>query len=177
MDVESVKPKRSQETERLWSTTQISLRFFAFATSFTSAMIIFKNKQVTFLFGMEFSATYTDDPTFKFFAYSNMIAACLSALSLIFSIANSRKPMDQTVYFYFFMHDLIMAMLMTAASAAASAIGYVGKHGNSQAGWIAICDHFGRYCAKNTVAVALSYFCLFLYLFLIVMSSIKSRQS
>ena len=59
---------------------------------------------------------------------------------------------------------------------AATAVGYVGKYGNSLAGWVAICGYLGEFCRKATAASSISYFALLVYLILTVISANKSRQ-
>lgn len=65
--------------------------------------------------------------------------------------------------------------LLMAACAAASAIGLVGKFGNSHVGWMAICNDFGRFCDRIIVAVTLSYLAFLVHLLLTVISANKSR--
>lgn len=67
-------------------------------------------------------------------------------------------------------------MLTTAGCAAATAVGYVGKYGNSHAGWMAVCGYFPKFCNKATAALSISYFALALYFILTVISANKSRQ-
>ena len=69
-----------------------------------------------------------------------------------------------------------MVALLMAGCAAATAIGYVGKYGNSHSGWIAICDNFGKFCDKVTISVMLSYFAFGFYLFLTIISATMSRH-
>ncbi|KAE9467619.1 hypothetical protein C3L33_00492, partial [Rhododendron williamsianum] len=65
--------------------------------------------------------------------------------------------------------------LLMAACAAATAIGFVGKFGNSHVGWMAICNDFGRFCDRIIIAVTLSYLAFLVHLLLTVISANKSR--
>ncbi|XP_047309802.1 CASP-like protein 1F2 [Impatiens glandulifera] len=168
MDVEV--GKMNKNSLQQWWKTHIVLRLVTLITSFTSAIIIFKNNETTDTFGFPMSIKYSDDTNFKFFAYANMIVACFSAIALIlFVVVASRKSIKPIVVFFFFLHDLIMLMLVTAACAVATSIGYEGKHGNTKAGWMAICPYVPNYCRKGTMAGAISYICLVNYFLLSVM--------
>lgn len=70
----------------------------------------------------------------------------------------------------------IMAVVLMAASVAATAIGYVGKYGNSHTGWIAICDHFPKFCNRATLSALFSYLAFIFYLVLTIISANISRQ-
>jgi uncharacterized protein (TIGR01569 family) len=69
-----------------------------------------------------------------------------------------------------------MMSLVLAGCAAATAEGFIGRYGNSHAGWIPICDHFGKFCNKMTTSVILSYLSLSFLLMLTIISASKSRQ-
>lgn len=62
-----------------------------------------------------------------------------------------------------------------AACAAATAIGVIGKYGNTHTGWLKICDHFAKYCDQITKAVGSAYIAVILYLILTIMSAYKAR--
>ena len=69
-----------------------------------------------------------------------------------------------------------MMSLVLAGCAAATAIGYVGRYGNSHAGWVPICDHFENYCNRITLSVIFSYLAFVFLLMLTIMSANKSRE-
>ncbi|GMI67336.1 hypothetical protein HRI_000402900 [Hibiscus trionum] len=76
-----------------------------------------------------------------------------------------------------FVHDLFMMSLMLSGVAAGTAIGYVGRYGNSHAGWMEICHRLKKYCNRATASMALSYLSVVcLLLLLTVISASKSRQ-
>ncbi|KAL7139652.1 hypothetical protein ABFS83_09G067400 [Erythranthe nasuta] len=168
---------RILKTHKSFILTQISLRFLAAASTLAATWITFTTKQTTLVFGIQIDARYSYSPTFKFFAYANLIASAFTFLSLFFVFLLGNKPaVDPTHYFYIFLHDLIMTVLLMGGCAAATAIGYVGKYGNSHSGWVAICGYFGKFCNRITAASLLSYFGFLLYLLLTVISANKSRQ-
>ncbi|XP_012842761.1 PREDICTED: CASP-like protein 1F2 isoform X2 [Erythranthe guttata] len=154
---------RILKTHKSFILTQISLRFLAAASTLAATWITFTSKQTTLVFGIQIDARYSYSPTFKFFAYANLIASAFTFLSLFFVFVLGNKP-------------AIMTVLLMGGCAAATAIGYVGKYGNSHSGWVAICGYFGKFCNRITAASLLSYFGFLLYLLLTVISANKSRQ-
>ncbi|XP_047309808.1 CASP-like protein 1F1 [Impatiens glandulifera] len=177
MDLDMKKSEKNMG--RVWSISQIVLRLITLFTSAISAMIVFKNHQtINIMGGLSFSTKYSDDPNIKMFAAANAIVACFSVFALIFSlIVVSKKSVNSSVFFYFFLHDLIMVTGLALSCGAATAVGFEGKHGNSKAGWAAICDMFGKYCKRATMSVTISYLCLITYFFLSILSAQKSGHA
>lgn len=69
-----------------------------------------------------------------------------------------------------------MMSLVLAGCASETAVGYIGRYGNSHAGWSPICDHFGKFCNQTMTSVVLSYLALSFLLALTIMSAGTSRQ-
>ncbi|KAK9090918.1 hypothetical protein Sjap_024095 [Stephania japonica] len=75
--------------------------------------------------------------------------SALSALSLgcflysVRSINPGRKN-----YFTIFVINLVVVGLALTGSSAATAMGYVGRYGDSHAGWMPSCGTFGRFCDR-----------------------------
>ncbi|XP_057804878.1 CASP-like protein 1F1 [Salvia miltiorrhiza] len=157
---------------KLFFLSQISLRAFAGAATLAAAWIMLTAKQTSVVFGIQVHARYSYSPTFKFFAYTNLIVCGSTILSLLVAY----KAVDPAYYFYVFVHDLMVTVLLMAGCAAATAVGYVGKYGNSHAGWVGICGYFGKFCSKATAASSISYLALVAYLILTVVSANKSRH-
>ncbi|KAI3455088.1 hypothetical protein Pfo_011751 [Paulownia fortunei] len=164
------------KTHKLFFVTQISLRVLAAAVTLAATWIVLTNNQTALVFGIQVDARYSYSPAFKFFAYANLIACAFTVLSLFLAFILGNKAVDPTYYFYMFLHDLIMTVLLMAGCAAATAVGYVGKYGNSHTGWAAICGYFAKFCNRATAASLLSYFGFFFYLILTVISANNSRQ-
>ncbi|XP_009626653.1 CASP-like protein 1F2 [Nicotiana tabacum] len=156
--------------------TQIFLRILATAFTLASTLIILTSKQTVTVFGIEMDARYSYSPTFKFFALANIIGCAFSVLSLFLAFVLGHKGFDPKHYFYIFLHDLIVMAVMLAGCAAATAIGYVGKHGEMHSGWMPICDHVSKFCHKITNSVMLSYFAVICYLVLTIISANQSRR-
>ncbi|KAH7528172.1 CASP-like protein 1F1 [Ziziphus jujuba] len=164
------------KTEKIFLGFQICVRILATASTLVATWMVLTSKQSTEIIGMKFDARYSYSPAYKFFAVANAIACVFSVLSLFLVFLLKRQCSNPANYFFLFLHDLFMALLVLAGCAAATAIGYVGKHGNDHSGWQPICDHFGKFCKRITNSVILSYLAVFFLLMLTISSASKSRQ-
>ncbi|KAL8113932.1 CASP-like protein 1F1 [Apium graveolens] len=164
------------KVEKFTKAAQISLRFMAMAVTVAAASIVVSSKETVVVYGVTVDAKYSYSPSYKFFAAANLIACSFSAISLLlfYIMGKISKSIN---YFFFFLHDVVVMTLLMAGCSAATAMGYVGKYGNSHAGWMPICEYFDKYCSRITIAVTLSYIAFFLYFFLTLLSASKSRTS
>ncbi|KAL4584706.1 hypothetical protein LXL04_009314 [Taraxacum kok-saghyz] len=156
--------------------SQIWLRIIAAATSIAAAFLMFNSRQSKVLFGTDLDARYTYIPSFKFFTIMNVVAAVLALLSLLPVFSLGRKLSNSVNYFFLFIHDLILTSLMVGGFGAATAVAQVGKYGNSHAGWMPICDNFGKFCHKVMASLILSIISIICFLLLTVISANKARQ-
>ncbi|GMH31514.1 hypothetical protein Nepgr_033357 [Nepenthes gracilis] len=152
---------------------QIFLRISALLSSAISACLMLTAHEEALIYGLSMSAKFSYSPAFKFAAYVNVVASAFSLLSLgvAFVIIRRGNPIN---YYFVFLHDLVIMSLVLGGSAAATAIGYVGKYGNSHAGWLPICDHFTSFCNKVSASVILSYISVTFFLLLAVISAANS---
>ncbi|GMJ04894.1 CASP-like protein 1F1 [Hibiscus trionum] len=165
-----------RKTNMVTLCAQIGLRIMAMSTAFAATWTIVTAKQTVEVFGMQFDARYTYSSAFKFFAFANAFACCFTFLSLMFVFFYLRHGLTPTSFFLLFLHDLFMMSLMLSGVAAGTAIGYVGRYGNSHAGWMEICDRLEKYCDRVTASVLLAYLSVVCLLVLTVISAGKSRQ-
>lgn len=146
-------------------------RFFAYANLIVCAFTIL-SLFVAFILGNK-----AVDPTYYFYMFLHDLVTFMLYNSFSWILILIIKT-------FFFKSDKhlmkknwqIISVLLMAGCAAATAVGYVGKYGNSHAGWTAICGYFAKFCNRATAASSLSYFALFFYLILTVISANKSRQ-
>ncbi|GAV62723.1 DUF588 domain-containing protein [Cephalotus follicularis] len=164
------------KTQKLFIGSQICLRIATIATTMAAMWLALTSKQSVALFGFVLEARYNYSPAFQFFAFANAIACVFSLLSLFFVVMIARQAFIPNKCFILFLHDLVMMSLVLAGCAAATAIGYVGKYGNSHSGWMPVCDHFGKFCKRMTASLILSYLAFFALLVLTITSAIKSRH-
>ncbi|CAA3003194.1 CASP 1F2 [Olea europaea subsp. europaea] len=165
------------KTHKLSFASQILLRVLATGGSLAATWLVLTSKQTVEVFGIVVDARYSYSSAFKFFAFANIISCAFSLLSFFIVFILGYKAVNPRNYFFIFLHDLILTTLLMAGCAAATAIGYVGKYGNSHTGWIAICDHFAKYCDRIMLSIIISFICILFYLLLTVISANVSRKS
>ncbi|CAK9177456.1 unnamed protein product [Ilex paraguariensis] len=185
------------KTQKYFAAAQICLRALVTAATLAAAWIMLTTKETVVVFGIVVDARYSYSSAFKFFAVANLVACVTSALCLLFTSVLGHKDLGSKNYFYMFLVDLVIIVLscrifmyyphefelrqvvmilLMAGCAAATAIGFVGRYGNSHTGWMAICDHFAKFCNRATVSVMFSFLAFILYLCLTIISANKSRQ-
>ncbi|KAA0057743.1 CASP-like protein 1F2 [Cucumis melo var. makuwa] len=155
--------------------SQIILRVLVISSTLAATWIILTAKQSVLVFGIPFDARYNYSSAFEFFAFANAIASAFCFLSLCFLIFSSTRPSSSTppnfyILFFFRLHDLLMMGLVLSGCSAATAIGYVGKYGNTHAGWSPICNHFPSFCNRVTASIAISYLSVICLLILTILS-------
>ncbi|CAI9280612.1 unnamed protein product [Lactuca saligna] len=174
--VSKLRPSPSPVSHFCFTASQIWLRIVAAGTSIAAACLMFNSRQSKVLFGTDLDARYTYNPSFKFFTIMNVVASVLSLLSLLPVFSLGRKFSNPVNYFFLFIHDLILTSLMVGGFGAAAAIAQVGKYGNNHAGWMPICDNFGKFCHKVMASLILSFLSTICYLLLTVISANKARE-
>ncbi|KAJ9163941.1 hypothetical protein P3X46_023562 [Hevea brasiliensis] len=164
------------KTQKTFIAFQFCLRIFAIAATLATAWLTLTNKESTQLGIFVIDARYSYSSAFRFFALANVVVCAFSVLSLMFLFVVARYGSNSSHFFFMFLHDLFMMCLVLAGCAAATAIGFVGKYGNSHSGWMPICDHFARFCHRVTITLILSYLSLVFLLILTITSASNSRQ-
>ncbi|CAK7336793.1 unnamed protein product [Dovyalis caffra] len=148
------------KTQKLFIGAQIFFRIVAIAASLVSSGLLITNKQAIDIGGLVLDARYSYSPEFKFLAYANIFVAVFSLLSILFLFLVVRQGSNPTHYFILFLLDLALMSVVIGGCAAATAIGFLGKYGNSHTGWMQICDNFGKFCNRATTSVTFSYLSL-----------------
>ncbi|KAI3521074.1 hypothetical protein L1887_10533 [Cichorium endivia] len=174
--VSKLRPIPSHITHLSFMASQIWLRIVAAAATIAAACLMFNSRESKVLFGTDLDARYTYTPAFKFFTMMNVVAAVLSLLSLLPVFTLGRKFSSSVNYFFLFIHDLLLTSLMVGGFGAATSVAQVGKYGNSHAGWMPICDNFGKFCHKVMAALILSVLSIICFLLLTIISANKARQ-
>ncbi|KAF3435297.1 hypothetical protein FNV43_RR22384 [Rhamnella rubrinervis] len=162
-----------QARKRSMFLAQVCLKISAIVFTLAAICVTVTSGQSVLLFGIQFEARYSYSSALKFLVGVDAVLCSSSALSLIFVCILRRSSGSQLIknYFFVFLHDMVMMALMVSGCAAATAIGYVGRHGEEQMTWHSLCGYVGKFCNKIMVAVALSYLTLFAYLALTLISA------
>ncbi|GFP82439.1 CASP-like protein 1f2 [Phtheirospermum japonicum] len=161
------------KTRRFYYATQKCLRFLAIAITLAAAWLMVANKETAVVYGIQVDARYSYAPAFKFLAIANFIALALSVVSFLLVFILGKVALNPAHFYIFFLHDLMIALLLMAACAASTTTAYTGKYGNSHVGWMAICDHFAKFCNRGQAAIILTYLGFALYLILTLVSANK----
>ncbi|KAL3655062.1 hypothetical protein CASFOL_000848 [Castilleja foliolosa] len=161
------------KARKLYYATQICVRFIAIAITLAAAWLMVTNKETAVVYGIQVDARYSYAPPFKFLAIANFVALALSVLSVLLVFILGKVALSPAHFYIFFLHDLMIVLLLMAACAASTTTAYIGKYGNSHVGWMAICDHFGKFCNRGEAAIILTYLGFALYLILTLVSANK----
>ncbi|XP_074563449.1 CASP-like protein 1C1 [Curcuma longa] len=115
------------------------LRLLAVAATLCAVIVMATSHDSTIVFGITLEAKFQHTPALVFFVIANGIAFIYS---LIVLFVPSTSLLSRSIIVF----DVILAMLLTAAIAAAGAMAQLGKKGNSHAGWFPICDRVPNFC-------------------------------
>lgn len=151
---------------------QIMLRILAIAFSLAAISLMITNTQTVLVFLVQMKATYSSSSAWRFFLGANIVTCILSVLSLIFVCLISRSA-SHMKYFLLFLHDMVTMVLLISGCAAGTAIGYVGKYGESKMGWGPVCGLAPKFCNRSTICLVLSYLAFLCYLGLTILSAHK----
>ncbi|XVE56511.1 hypothetical protein DITRI_Ditri04bG0016600 [Diplodiscus trichospermus] len=121
------------KTHKLVLGAQICLRIVAIATALAATWVIVTSKQTVVVFGLQFYARYSYSSALRFFAFANAFACGFTSLSLLFVFFFGHHGLTPSNYYLLFLHDLFMMSLVLSGVAAGTAIGYIGRYGNSHA--------------------------------------------
>ncbi|KAJ1392899.1 Casparian strip membrane protein [Sesbania bispinosa] len=155
----------SSQQHRTFFMAQNILRILAIVLSAASIAIMVTNNQTVSIFTIRFEAHFYYSSSFKFFVAANGVVCAMSVLTLIINLVLGQQVSHRKDYYFFlFMHDMVMTVLIIAGCAAATATGYVGQYGEEHMGWMPICDHVHKFCKTSLVSLLLSYLSFFAYL-------------
>ncbi|XP_068334390.1 CASP-like protein 1C1 [Pyrus communis] len=137
------------------------LRLMAVAATLVAAIVMVTSHQRTSNFGISFEVKYNHTPAFQYFAIANAIATVYGFLVLFL-------PSESQLWRLVVALDVVITVLLSSSFSAALAIGDVGKHGNSYAGWLPICGQVPKYCDHVKAALISSIVGLIIYLLLLL---------
>ncbi|KAF8013082.1 hypothetical protein BT93_I1069 [Corymbia citriodora subsp. variegata] len=163
----------SVKSRRRFLIAQASLRVLALVSALVALAVLVTSDETIVLFGIKFRAYYSYASAFRFLLGADAVVGGFSLLSLILLRLISRSGSNPRNYFFLFLHDLAMTVLMISACAAGTAIGYVGRHGEEKMGWIGLCNRVTKFCNQVMVSVVFSYLAFFCYLALTITSANK----
>ncbi|KAI3988369.1 hypothetical protein MKX01_012158 [Papaver californicum] len=143
------------------------LRFLAFGSTLSAAIVMATSHEKATVLNIYFEAKFSNTPSFKFFFIGNAIG-CVYSLLVLF-IPFGGYSLGRVILAL----DMIITMLITSCVSAALAIAYVGKKGNSHAGWLPICGQVTEFCDHVTGALIAGFIGVIIYLLLLLSHSIN----
>ncbi|CAN8325846.1 unnamed protein product [Cochlearia groenlandica] len=152
---------------------QVSMRVLAIGTAITSMFLMITNREVASLYGLAFEAKYSYSSSFRYFVYAQIAVCATTLFTSIWACLAVRRGGYVFALFFF---DLLTTLTEMSAFSAAMTEGYIGKYGNTHAGWLPICGYVHGYCNRVTLSLAFS-FASFLILFVLtVLTASSSRR-
>ncbi|EEF49379.1 conserved hypothetical protein [Ricinus communis] len=166
------------QPKRIFFMAQVIFRILAIAFAVASISAMVTSDQNVIVFGMDTAARYSYSSAFRFLVGANAVVCGFSVLSLIFVCLMSRRSeaiLEKN--YYLFLHDMVMMVMMVSGCSAATAIGYVGRYGEKEITWTAVCDFVGKFCNQALVSIVLAYLALFCYVALTTLAAHKLNHS
>ncbi|CAH2078017.1 unnamed protein product [Thlaspi arvense] len=152
---------------------QVSMRVLVIGTAMASMWLMLTNREVASVYGIAFEADYSFSSSFRYLVYAN-IAICAAALfTLVWACLAVRRV---GLVFALFFFDLLTTLTAISAFSASMSEGYIGKYGNTHAGWLPICRYVHRYCNRVTLSLAMSFASFVLLFILTVLTASASRH-
>ncbi|KAJ8501076.1 hypothetical protein OPV22_011628 [Ensete ventricosum] len=148
----------AKAASRLFS---LLLRLLAAAATLSATIIMATSHDSTTIFGVTLDAKFQYTPSFKFFVVANAIGC---GYSLVVLFVPPRSSLSRLVI----VPDVMVALLLTAAVAAAGALAHLGKRGNSHAGWLPTCGQIPSFCHHVMGALICAFVGAAAYLFLLL---------
>ncbi|KAJ3694496.1 hypothetical protein LUZ60_009976 [Juncus effusus] len=131
-----------------------------------AAIIMATSHDSTNFFGITMDAKFQYTPAFEYFVIANAIGSAYNILVLF-------VPPGSSLSGLIIITDVIIEMLLTGAMAATGALSELGKHGNSHAGWIPICNQIPKYCDHVMGSLISAFVALVVFLLVILYNIYK----
>ncbi|CAL5411241.1 unnamed protein product [Camellia sinensis] len=122
------------------------LRLIALGATITATVVMVTSHDSATVLNITFGAKYSDSPSLKYFVVINAIASGYGLIVLFL-------PTNCSLWRFVLVADLVIMALLDSSISAAAAIGYVGRKGNTHAGWLPICGQVPKFCDHASGAI------------------------
>ncbi|XP_021740376.1 CASP-like protein 1C3 [Chenopodium quinoa] len=139
------------------------LRLIALASTIVATIVMGTAHDSASVLGIKFDAKFTNSPSFKYFVIAYAVVSFYSLVVLLL-------PFKNLLWRLILVLDMVVTLLLTSAASAALAIAYVGKKGNTHAGWLAICGQVPKFCDQTSAALAVGFVAAIIYFVLLLYS-------
>nr|P0DH81.1 RecName: Full=Casparian strip membrane protein 1; Short=PgCASP1 [Picea glauca] len=149
------------------------LRLLAIGATLSAAITMGTTNETLQFFTQffQFKARFYDLSAFIYFVIANAIVGGYLLLSLPISILNIVRPRAASSRVFLIFFDTVMVAVCTSGAAAAVAILYVARKGNSRTNWFAICQRFNSFCNQAIGAVSASFAGVVFLILLVLLSA------
>ncbi|KAK6917542.1 Casparian strip membrane protein domain [Dillenia turbinata] len=144
----------------------IGVRLLAFAATLCAAIVMGTSHDSATVLNLKFDAKYSNSPAFRYFLIVNAVVSVYSLVLVFLHFKN----LDWRVLVVL---DLVVTVMLTSSFSAAMAVAYVGKKGNTHAGWLPVCGQVPKFCDHVTGALISGFIANILY-FLLLLYSLHS---
>ncbi|CAN0855912.1 CASP-like protein 1E1 [Linum grandiflorum] len=109
---------------------------------------------------------------FVFFVVANAIACSYALLSIVIALAGKRGMASAVTM----MMDLLMVALLFAGNGAATAVGLLGRNGNSHVRWNKVCNVFDKFCHQVAASIGLSLIGSLLFVLIVLLAVVRLHR-
>ncbi|OWM71279.1 CASP-like protein 1E1 [Punica granatum] len=144
---------------------ELALRAVAFGLTLAAVVVLGTDKQTTTVplqvspslppLIVPVSAKWHYLSAFVYFVVANAVACGYAALSLLLLFLISRGG-KTAAFAVITIIDIMMVALLFSSNGATTAVGILGREGNSHVQWNKVCNVFDKFCDRVAVAVVLS---------------------
>ncbi|KAF8042303.1 hypothetical protein BT93_A0814 [Corymbia citriodora subsp. variegata] len=162
---EANKAGRGYGGSRRKATCGLVLRLLAMALTLAAAVILGVDKQTKTVpvqvaaglppLNVPVTAKWRYLSAFVYFVVANAIACSYAALSLLLLLAN-KAGKSRALASAVAIMDIIMVALLFSSGGAATAVGVIGRQGNSHVQWGKVCNVFDKFCDRVAISIGLS---------------------
>jgi uncharacterized protein (TIGR01569 family) len=119
----------------------------------------------------QFTARFYHLSAFVYFVIANATVGLYLLLSLPVSIFNIVRPRVAASRVFLIFFDTVMVAVCTSGAAAAVAIMYVARKGNTRTNWFSICQRFNSFCDQAIGAISASFAAVVFLILLVLLSA------
>ncbi|CAH8391779.1 unnamed protein product [Eruca vesicaria subsp. sativa] len=153
---------------------QLAMRVLTIGAALASMALMITNREVASVYGIAFEAKYSDSSAFRYLVDAYIAIAAVTVFTLAWACLAVRSG---GLIFALFFVDLLTTLTAISAFSASMSEGFIGKYGNTHAGWLPICGYVHNYCNRVTLSLALSFVCFLLLFVLTILTASAARRS
>jgi len=156
-----------------FAVVDVVLRMLLFAAAVAAVVVMVTSKETKAVaFAVYMTANFKDSPAMIYFVAALSVAGFYALITTMVSFLALLKPRCSTKLLpHFVIFDVLMLGIVAAAAGTAGGVAYIGRKGNSRAGWTEICNVFEKFCHYVEASVAVSIFASIVLALLVINSA------